>query len=223
MEKPVAQTPENKAPDALLLITPQCPHCAQVMQGLEGLIKEGALSRLEIVNIVANPDPASERGVRTVPWTQIGPFVLEGAHSPGELRNWAERASTTEGMAWYFDEQLKAGGLARVEQMVREDPARLEAIVLLAADSNTAMQTRVGIAALLEGIEGTGMAQTITEQLIKITSHPDARVRADACHYLALTENPDALPPLKTCLDDSDAVVREIASESIEHLEQRLK
>ena len=214
---------DHPAPSALLLITPQCPHCPQVMQGLEILIKQGTLSRLEIINIVADPEPARERGVRSVPWIQIGPFVLEGAYSPGELKNWAEQASTPNGMAWYFDEQLKTGGLARVEQMVKDEPSRLKAIARLAADSDTAMQTRVGIAALLESIEGSGMAKMIVGDLAKITGHPDARVRADACHYLALTESADALSPLKACLDDDDEVVREIAVEAVEHLEHYLE
>ena len=212
------QTTRN--PDALVLISPHCPHCAQVLQGLQELVKEGALSRLEIVNIAADPGPATERGVRSVPWTQIGPFVLEGSHSPAELRHWAERANDPDGMAWYIDEQLKTGGLSRVEVMIKEDPSRLDAIPRLAGDSDTAMQTRVGIAALLESLEGSGLAKGLGKEFIKLTNHPDNRVRADACHFLAFTEDKDNIAPLEACLDDSDATVREIAAESIEHLRQ---
>lgn len=211
---------ENRNPDALVLISPHCPHCAQVLKGLEALVKEGVLSRLEIVNIAADPGPASERGVRSVPWTQIGPFVLEGSHTPAELRHWAERVNEPDGMAWYFDEQLKTGGLSRVEAMIRDDPTRLDAIARLAGDTDTAMQTRVGIAALLESIEGSGLAKHLSKKLVKLTSHPDARVRADACHYLALTENEESIASLETCLEDSDTTVKEIAAESIEHLKQ---
>jgi thiol-disulfide isomerase/thioredoxin len=213
---------ENRNPDALVLISPHCPHCALVLQGLQELVKEGALSRLEIVNIAADPGPAAERGVRSVPWTQIGPFILEGSHSPAELRHWVERVDEPDGMAWYFDEQLKTGGLARVENMIREDPSCLTAIARLAGDPDTAMQTRVGIAALLESIEGTGMARSLSADLARLTSHPDARVRADACHYLALTESEESIAPLEACLEDSDATVKEIAAESIEHLKQHV-
>ena len=213
-------TEANKIPSALVLISPQCPHCALVVQGLQELVKEGALSRLEIVNIVADPGPATERGVRSVPWTQIGPFVLEGSHTPNELRHWAERANDPDGIAWYIDEQLKTGGLARVEAMIREDPSRLDAIPRLAGDTDTAMQTRVGIAALLESIEGSGMARRLSDEFITLTSHPDARVRADACHFLALTENTENIPALDACLNDDDETVREIAAEGIEHLEE---
>ena len=75
---------EIAPPSALILISPGCPHCAQALKGLEELVKEGALARLEIVNIAVDPEPATSRGVRSVPWTQIGPFVLEGAQSPIE-------------------------------------------------------------------------------------------------------------------------------------------
>ncbi|KPK10311.1 MAG: hypothetical protein AMJ68_09660 [Acidithiobacillales bacterium SG8_45] len=213
-------TESTRNPDAFVLISPHCPHCAQVLLGLEELVKEGALSRLEIVNIAADPGPAAERGVRSVPWTQIGPFVLEGSHSPAELRHWAERANDPNGMAWYIDEQLKTGKLPRVEAMIREDPSRLDAIPQLAGDPDTAMQTRVGIAALLESLEGSGMAKRLSKEFIKLTSHPDTRVRADACHFLALTEDKSGLASLEACLDDGDATVREIAAESIEHLRQ---
>lgn len=213
-------TQTTRNPDAFVLISPHCPHCALVLQGLQELVKEGTLSRLEIVNIAADPGPAAERGVRSVPWTQIGPFVLEGSHSPSELRHWAERANDPDGMTWYIDEQLKTGGLSRIEAMIREDPSRLDALPKLAGDADTAMQTRVGIAALLESLEGSGMAKRLGKEFIKLTSHPDTRVRADACHFLAFTEDRDSIAPLEACLDDSDATVREIAAESIEHLRQ---
>ena len=31
---------ENRNPDALVLISPHCPHCALVLQGLQELVKE---------------------------------------------------------------------------------------------------------------------------------------------------------------------------------------
>jgi thiol-disulfide isomerase/thioredoxin len=217
------ETQQNVTPpSALVFIGPGCPHCAQVLQGLQELVKEGALARLEIVNIAVDPEPAVTRGVRSVPWTRIGPFVLEGAHSPVELRNWASQTQSIDGMAWYFDEQLKSGRLERVESMVREQPSRLEAIAKLAADTDTAMQTRVGIAALLESLEGSGLAKQLALPLSKLVQHPDARVRADACHYLSLTENSDSIAYLEPCRHDQDPVVRDIAVEGIEHLKEGL-
>lgn len=185
---------------------------------MEALIKDGSLSRIEIVNAEIETELATSLGVRSVPWIKIGPFILEGSHTETELRQWTQRVATPDGMAWYFDEQLKSGKLAVVEKMVNENSDRLSAIILLAADTDTAIQTRVGIGALLEGLEGTGIARVLVADLGKLTRHPDARVRADACHYLALCEDPDAIAFLESCIEDDDPTVREIAAESIEHL-----
>jgi hypothetical protein len=209
---------EQIPPAAVVLIGPTCAHCAQVMDSLQVLVKDGSLSRLEIINAEIETGLAASLGVRSVPWIRIGPFVLEGSHTESELRQWANRVSAPDGMAWYFDEQLKDGKLATVEKMVNDEPNRLPAIIPLAADTDTAIQTRVGIGALLEGLEGSGSAKNLVPDLGKLTRHPDARVRADACHYLALCENPDAVAFLEKCIEDDDPNVREIAAEGIEHL-----
>jgi len=205
-------------PSAIVLISPTCAHCAQVVDSLQVLVKDGTLSRLEIVNAEIETNLATSLNVRSVPWIRIGSFVLEGSHNESELRQWASRVFTPDGMAWYFDEQLKDGKLEIVETMVNEEPERLLAIIPLAADTDTAIQTRVGIGALLEGLEGSGKTTILVPDLGKLTRHPDARVRADACHYLALCENPDAVAFLEKCLKDGDPTVREIAAEGIEHL-----
>lgn len=205
-------------PSAVVLIGPTCTHCAQVVDALQVLMKDGRLSRIEIINAEIEIELAASLGVHSVPWIKIGPFVLEGSHTETELRQWANRVAAPDGMAWYFDEQLKDGKLAIVEKIVNEEPDRLSAIIPLAADTDTAIQTRVGIGALLEGLEGTGIAKILVTDLGKLTRHPDARVRADACHYLALCENPGAVSFLENCIEDNDPTVREIAAESIEHL-----
>lgn len=103
-------------PAAVVLIGPTCAHCAQVMDAMAVLVKDGSLSRIEIINAEIETELAASLGVRSVPWIKIGPFILEGAHSESELRQWAERVAAPDGMAWYFDEQLKDGKLATVEK-----------------------------------------------------------------------------------------------------------
>ena len=138
---------KQKPPGAVVLIGPTCAHCAQVMDALQALVKDGSLSRIEVINAEIEIELASKLGVRSVPWIRIGPFILEGSHSEDELRQWANRSNTADGMAWYFDEQLKDGKLAVVEKIINEAPERLSAIIPLASDTDTAIQTRVGIGA----------------------------------------------------------------------------
>ena len=205
-------------PNALLLITPGCPHCPAVLEGLTTLVKEGTLGALEVVNIAVHSERAAELGVRSVPWCRIGPIELTGTQSPAELRRWAEAATSDEGIAGWLGERLATGGLALAEAKVKENPALLIPLVALLEDPETPMQTRVGIGAIFESLHGTGLAAVATEALCRLAAHPDARVRADACHYLGFTETSDARPCLQARLDDDDPEVREIARESLDLL-----
>jgi thiol-disulfide isomerase/thioredoxin len=211
---------KGNPPHALLLVGPGCPYCAQMLEGLGELVKEGVIGELTVVNVEREPAVAKQNGVRSVPWARVGEFVLEGAHTSGELRHWVEECVDPSGMTHYLDERLQHGGLARVELMIREKPSRLLDLVSLIENSETAIQTRVGIGALLEGLEGTGLARRLVPELARLSGHADARVRADACHYLGLTEDASAIETLTPRLKDSDDEVREIAAESIEHLRQ---
>jgi hypothetical protein len=211
-------SPTSNPPHALLLVGPGCPYCAQMLEGLGELVKDGSIGELTIVNVEREPEVARQYGVRSVPWARIGEFVLEGAHTPAELRNWTRECGDDAGMTRYFDDRLQHGGLARVEAMIREKPARLRDLLPLIEDSKTTIQTRVGIGALLEGLEGTGLARVLVPELEPMSEHTDARVRADVCHYLGLAEDSSAIETLTARLRDSDAEVREIAAESIDHL-----
>ncbi len=208
----------SSAPEALLLIAPGCPHCPIVLEGLSALVKEGAIGRLEVVNIAAQPERAQSLGVRSVPWTRIGPFELDGLRSPDELRRWATQAGSREGMAAYLDELLKAGQRHKVENMVRRQPDYLDLLVGLLGRDETSINTRIGIMATFEELEGSGLGASVVVPLGELTEHPDARIRTDACHALSLTENADALPYLKRRLEDPNPEVREAAQEAIDIL-----
>jgi len=207
-------------PDALLLLAPACPHCPAVLEGLSALVKEGAIGRLEAVNIAVHPKRAEELGVRSVPWFRIGEFELDGAQTPGELRRWAELAGTPQGMPAYFLHLLKNGRHAKVEEMARQEPQRLLALVELLADADASMAVRLGIGAVLEELRPDGLATIMVPGLGELTHHPDPLVRADACHYLSLAGGEEIAPYLRACLDDQDAAVREIVAEILAELDE---
>jgi len=216
IQHPARESTAGAAPEALLFIAPGCPHCPVVLEGLGTLVKEAVIGRLEVINIVAEPQRAQALGVRSVPWARIGPFELEGLHSEQALRRWAEQAGSEHGMAAYFDELLKAGRRGKVEDMVRRQPEWLSALAALLGDPQTGINSRIGVMAIFEELEGTGLTQTIVPLLGAHTRSPEARIRADACHALSLTEGPDALPYLRACLQDEDPDVREAAQDAIE-------
>ena len=205
------------APDAELLIATGCAHCPVVLEGLTSLLKEGLISQLSISNMAVNPERARELGVRSVPWARIGPFILEGLHSPAELREWVQKANSSEGIASYIQEQIRQGQLAKIEQFFQQQPQWLSAVIPILKDEDTEMQIRLGLDVVLESLQPE-MLQPLLLELGELSQHSSARIRGDATHYLSLTRSNDALPWLEKRLDDEHEDVREIAREAIETL-----
>jgi hypothetical protein len=201
-------------PDALLLVTSGCTYCSTVLRGLQALVEGGHVGLLEVIDIEAHPEIARTLGARSVPWLQIGPFQLEGLHTPAELKRWAERSHTPQGMAEYFRELLKAGKLPQAITAISQDPARLQSLLLLLDDPETDLHVRVGIGAVVEEFAGTALARHL-DQLTALTHAKDAHVRGDACHYLALTRDPKAIPLLERMLNDPEPQVRELAADGL--------
>jgi len=208
------------APDALLFITPGCPHCPAVLQGLSDLVKQAIIGKLTVVNVAAHPELAAEYGVRAAPWLRLGPFTLTGAHSAAELRQWVEWSSGEEGTAHYVEHLLKEGGFKQAGIFIAEDTQRLRPLLAIVADPEKSIEVRVGVDALLEFYSNTPALQKLLPQLAELTQHADHRVRADACNLLCLSGSVAARPYLATCVNDSSEEVREIAAESLELLDK---
>jgi hypothetical protein len=205
----------DTAPDAELLLAPGCPHCPAVLEALAGMVKEGRIAQLAVINIAQRPEAAQARGVRGVPWTRIGPLELPGAYTPAELRQWAARANDRGAQATYLSEQLASGALDSVIAACRRHPELLPALLDLAADLDTPYAVRIGVGAVLEDLAADRMLTTADEQMIGLSRDPNAALRADAAHYLGLVGSDAARNRLRELLDDDDAEVREIASESL--------
>lgn len=208
----------SRPPDALLFITPGCPHCPVVLQGLSELIKQAAIGKLTVVNVAAHPELAAEYGVRSAPWLRLGPFTLTGAHTPAELRQWTEWSNGEEGIAHYVEYLLKQGGFKQAGSFIAEDTQRLKPLLAIVADPGKNIEVRAGVSALLESYSNALPLQNLLPQLAELTRHTDHRVRADACHLLGLSGSAGARPYLETCVKDSSEEVREIAAESLELL-----
>ena len=206
------------APDALLLISTHCPHCPVMLTALADLVKQGAIGRLEAVNLEQHPEVGQSLGVRSVPWVRIGLVELAGVHSKAELADWAAKADSNTGMADYFHMQLKEGQLSQVQARIDSTPSLLAAVLPIVGNVDASLNVRLGAGILLENFENTDTLRALTPQLGELSQHEDARVRADACHYLGLTGDASARTWLNERLKDEDADVREIAGESLQAL-----
>lgn len=202
-------------PDALLFTTPACPHCAAVKTNLNALLQEGLIASLEVVDTAAETARAQALGVHSVPWFRLGALQFEGAMPLGELRLWAERAARAEGVRDYFFEMLKSGKRAEVEQFIRQQPQQAAVLGDLLLDPGASMAVRIGIGAVLEELQGTGLLEALAPKLAQILHDPEPRNRADAAHYLSLIANAAALDELRNYLDDADPAVREIVQEAL--------
>ena len=80
------------------------------------------------------------------------------------------------------------------------------------------MNVRLGAGAALEDHAGTPALAALVPDLGVLSRHDDARVRADACHYLGLSRQAAARPWLEPRLEDDSADVREIAREALDAL-----
>ena len=207
-------------PDALLLTGTHCPYCPTVLRGLESLQAAGILGRLEAINIEEHPEVAQAVGVRSVPWMRIGPFELEGLRSEQEMREWAEKAGTEAGLASWLDELLATGKVRTVEEQLERDPAMLDVLLTLFADVETKMNTRIGISAIIEDLEGSDQLKARVDRLAVMLGHPDAGIRGDACHFLSLTGLPHMQALITPLLDDPDQDVRMLAKDSLEYLDK---
>lgn len=207
--------PTPPKPDVELLVASGCAHCPGVLAALSHLLEQGLIGRLEVVNVSLHPEVAQVRGIRSVPWTRIGPFSLQGSYPASALREWAVRAADNRGMAEYFGELLQEQRLDEALTLVRRDPSQLATLVEMIGDLETPMGVRIGIGALFEDLAENGELAPALPHLARLAGAGQAPVRADAAYYLGLVGAAayDALRPL---LQDSDAEVREIAAEGLQ-------
>ena len=209
----------SKAPDAVMLMGSTCPYCPTVLKALQSLLDSGHIGTLEIFNIEEHPDIARQYGVRSVPWVRIGEFELEGLRSEKELREWAEKAATGGGLSDWLLEQLGSGRIDSVLEQIRSDNSAMSALLALFEDPDTELNIRIGISAIMEDLEGSELLKAHTGTLGALTQHEEARVRGDACHYLALSHDPSVRKWIEPLLDDSDSDVREVARDSLATLD----
>ncbi len=205
-------------PEALLILGTHCPHCPAVLQALSSMIKAGELGRLEVVNLEQQPEVAQALGVRSVPWTRIGPFELQGLRTLEELQAWALKAGSVEGMADYLSELIKEGQVERVQTLAKENESALDAVFHILGDVDTEINIRLGIDVVLEALQGSELLRQRVDELGVLSVHGSAAIRADAYHYLALTGSKNALPYLRAGLKDTDKEAQEIAQEGLETL-----
>lgn len=205
-------------PDVLLLTATGCAICPVVNKILTRLKQEDRIGNFDVINITQQPELAEKYNVRSVPWFRIGELEFQGMHSASELEYWASHALSDEGIAKYLIEELEAGHLVSIEQLVRKHPHWLRTSLSIISDMTAPIQARIGLGAIFEGLQGDPVLQNIVPELTTLSHHADPRVRGDACYYLGLSGAAEARSALTACAQDNNSEVREIAQEAIASL-----
>jgi HEAT repeat protein len=205
----------KQVPDALLLLATGCTHCPTVLENLNQMLKQGRIGRLEAINIVEHPEIAQRIGTRTVPWTRIGSFEIEGMLSLGDLERWIDLVDKEEGAASYLSHLLETQRAQAAVTWLEHHPDRIHALLSLLESTTTPMVVRIGIGVAAEALQGTPILQSALADMIRLAQSKDAALRADVAHYLGLTGSSDAIEPLQEMLKDEHPDVRDIAAESL--------
>lgn len=137
-------------------------------------------------------------------------------YCPDALRRLS--APKARSLADEFHVQLKDGGLAAVKARVAAEPVLLAELLPIVANPEASINVRLGASVVFESHAGGAALRALVPQLGALAGHADARVRADACHYLGLSADWRARDYLLPRLADDDAEVREIAGDSLEAL-----
>jgi hypothetical protein len=203
----------SSVPDALLLMTGGCPHCPAVHQALSVLLKEGAIGRLQVINVAVHIEEAEARGVQSVPWIKIGPFEVEGAVTLGKLRELAQGVNDDAVFDNWLLETLKVGKRQKFEALVREEPHRIQALARLMKSPEASMVIRLGVGAILEELHGSGLSEPLIPALAGMLASEDKLLRADACHFLTLIGGEAIRPYMLACVEDADPEIQEMAEE----------
>lgn len=110
---------------------------------------------------------------------------------------------------------LKDGGLAQAKARIAAQPELLAELLPIVANPEASINVRLGASVIFEGHAGGAALRALVPRLGELSRHADARVRADACHYLGLSGDRRARDWLVPRLQDGNAEVREIAADSL--------
>lgn len=118
-----------------------------------------------------------------------------------------------------FRAQLSTGRAAEVSTHLQQNPADMQVIMQLLGDKHTPLSVSIGIGVVMEDFADSELLRQYIPDLAQHSQHRLARIRADACHYLGLSADPQAIPPLQACLQDRDPSVQEVASDALAELQ----
>ena len=212
-------------PEVQIYVAKGCPHCQTVLNGLQYLMKEGRVRRIDARLVDAYPDEVAAHNIQAAPVTFINELRFDGMLTPGELKTWLEAASQADG-GWgaYLREELRAGRLDMIQARVLNHEPALLALVGQLADRDAGLTVQLGIDVLFEAQAATdaGLPESVIDALLTLLNDDDPAVRGDAIHQLRHARLAARMDMVQTALNqartDANALVAEAAEETLREL-----
>ena len=214
-------------PEVRVYVAKGCSHCQTVLNGLQYLMKEGRLRRIDARLVDAYPDEVTTHNIQAAPVTFINELRFDGLLTPGELKTWLEAASEADG-GWgaYLREELRAGRLDAIQARVLNHEPALLALVGQLADRDAGLTVQLGIDVLFETQAATdaGLPESVIDALLTLLNDDDPAVRGDAIHQLrharASSRTDIVHAAVSHARADTNALVAEAAEETLSELQQ---
>ena len=212
-------------PEVQIYVAKGCPHCQTVLNGLQYLMKEGRVRRIDARLVDAYPDEVTAHNIQAAPVTFINELRFDGMLTPGELKTWLEAASEADG-GWgaYLREELRAGRLDMIQARVLNHEPALLALVGQIADRDAGLTVQLGIDVLFEAqaATDTGLPESVIDALLTLLDDEDPAVRGDAIHQLRHARLASRMDLVRNALNqarsDANALVAEAAEETLREL-----
>ncbi|MBT5230935.1 MAG: HEAT repeat domain-containing protein [Methylococcales bacterium] len=121
-----------------------------------------------------------------------------------------------------FLAQLSNGQPNKVIKHLESHQHQLTDLIKLLESAELEMHIRLGVSAVLESFAGKAAMLSIIPQLQRLTLHTEVHLRSDACYFLGLTGQREAIAILEHALADEHEEVQTSAQEALADLTENL-
>ncbi len=206
-----------------VFVAPICPHCAQVVEGVNRIAIANPEIKVTIIDVTLYPDIAEKYNVTSAPTIVIGEDVkLVGDHSLEELLEWVRRTLCGEDYrVEYYITLLKEGRIDEVKQAIEKDERNL--LVLAEVLERPEIMARVGAMMILEEIfeRNPEKIKAVKQKILEILKKGDPTAIQDAAYILGKIGDESDIPLLEELLNSENEDVREAVEEAIEEIRER--
>ena len=204
-----------------LFVMQDCHLCPQMVKLFEGMIKNGAIDALEILDVAQHETLARHLNIRSLPFYQINGVAFSGVRSTSDIQQLLDMDGLNK---WQqqLRQLLQQGEITVAEESVKEHVESRNAVVSLLTHEDSDLMLRIGLTAVIESVAKTGIFDDFEQQFIILSNSPDESIAIDAIYYLSLIATPHSINRLieVTLSNNSSQALKDQALELLEELNE---